>query len=297
MRENDPELHDFLTTRLPYKPYCSDELSAGIKPRKLLQALERRYIQLNPPHLRWFMVFDVDREGAAFAWEEAGLPHPTWIAINGENGHGHLVYTLEDPVLTAEFEGRQAPLRYLASIEEAYRTKLRADDGYSSLITKNPMNLDWYVLRAGNNCLRGESLDYFAEFIELNKLSKARRKVGRTNVHAVGLGRNCTVFNQVSQWSYRNIRDYKSASNFENWHREVLNQCLACNSSFLTPLLLNELRAIAKSIAKWVWYHFNITASDRRFSKLQAHRNAQRKTNNGGRKNKEIRQWTMQDAT
>ena len=126
----------FLQNRIPKKPYCTDDLHAGIRPRSYLHAIKHRYIQVNPPHLRVFMLFDIDREGGALAWEDNGLPMPAWATINRENRHAHLAYALAAPVLTADFGGRQAALRYLAAIEAAYREKLGGDDGFASLITK-----------------------------------------------------------------------------------------------------------------------------------------------------------------
>ena len=62
----------FLQNRIPKKPYCTDDLHAGIRPRSYLHAIKHRYIQVNPPHLRVFMLFDIDREGGALAWEDNG---------------------------------------------------------------------------------------------------------------------------------------------------------------------------------------------------------------------------------
>ena len=46
------------------------------------------------------MLFDIDREGGALAWEDNGLPMPAWATINRENRHAHLAYALAAPVLT-----------------------------------------------------------------------------------------------------------------------------------------------------------------------------------------------------
>ena len=130
----------FLQERIPHKPYCTDDLSYGIRPRSYKTAITRRYIQVNPPHLRTFLLFDLDYAGAALAWEDNNLPMPAWAAINRENTHAHIAYALSAPVLTADFGGRQAALRYLAAVEAAYRAKLGGDDGFSGLITKNPVH-------------------------------------------------------------------------------------------------------------------------------------------------------------
>ena len=54
-----------------------------------------------------------------WAWELAELPPPSWVAINRENAHAHLVYGLSAPVLVDHMSARDAPMRYLAAIESA----------------------------------------------------------------------------------------------------------------------------------------------------------------------------------
>lgn len=264
---NQPDL--FLQERIPHKPYCTDDLTLGIRPRSYAHAIKRRYIQVNPPHLRVFMLFDLDYAGAALAWEDNNLPMPAWAAINRQNAHAHLAYALSAPVLTADFGGRQAALRYLAAVEAAYRAKLGGDDGFAGLVTKNPTNPFWELLRGVPDAIRGYDLEYLADFVDLERF---KPYVGKTNPDAVGLGRNCTVFNLVSRWAYRNIREFKTDRDAAAWKREVLQQCLSVNGDFPYPMMLNEVKCIAKSISKWVWYRFDIAASDKRFSEKQAHR-------------------------
>ena len=103
-------------------------------------------------------------------------------------------------MLTAEYGGRQAALRYLAAVEAAYRAKLNADDGFSGLITKNPVHPHWELLSGVPEAIRGYDLPFLADFVDLDKF---KPYVGRSNVEAVGLGRNCTVFNIVSRWAYQ----------------------------------------------------------------------------------------------
>lgn len=51
---------------LPQKPYCTDDLSFGLKIRPAETAIKKRYLQYNKPtDLRWF-VYDVDRPTAHF---------------------------------------------------------------------------------------------------------------------------------------------------------------------------------------------------------------------------------------
>lgn len=278
-----PQQDDFFFAgRLPKKPYCTDDLTYGIRPRSYATAIKRLYIQVNPPHLRIFSLYDLDYPGAYLAWEEANLLPPAWGAINTQNMHGHLAYALSAPVLTADFGGRQAALRYLAAIEAAFRAYLKADEGFSGLITKNPVHPQWRLLKGPPQAITGWTLDELAGCIDANDLRKFKPYAARTNFDAVGLGRNCTVFNVVSRWSYRHIREFKAESCEKDWRSSVYRQCLQVNGDFPTPMWEKEVACIAKSIANWVWNRFDIAASDRRFAQLQAHRNTLRKTHGAG---------------
>jgi hypothetical protein len=253
----------FTPERWPKKPYCSDDKGARYI-RSLSSALKRSYIQANPPHLRVWSIFDVDRIGGALAWEDANLPPPTWAAANRENGHAHLVWGLSAPVLVDSEDMRQAPLRYLCAVESAFREKLQADGGYSGLITKNPAHPLWRVLR-------GPQLSYelgeLAEWVELPKHLPKRKP------EEIGLGRNVTVFEWLRQYAYKQIRHYKGdVRNFVLWQSHLNGKALTRNGDLLAPLQGNEVWHITKSVAKWTWRKFDIAASDARFSALQAHR-------------------------
>lgn len=264
----------FLQERLPRHPYCTDDLAAGIRPRSYVLAIKRRYIQANPPHLRVFMLFDLDYAGAALAWEDNNLPMPAWAAVNRENAHAHLAYALSAPVLTTDFGGRQAALRYLAAVEAAYRAKLDGDDGFSGLITKNPVHPHWELLRGVPDAVRGYDLDYLADFVDL---AKFKPYVGRTNLEAVGLGRNCTVFNVVSRWAYRNVLEFKRQGfTLAGWHKAVYERCASVNGDFPTPMMEKEAKCIAKSISNWVWTRF----TEQGKSAWHSAQNARRKTRN-----------------
>ena len=261
---SQPDL--FAPERWPRRPYCTDDLGAGLRIRSLKQALTKSYIQANPPHLRVWSLYDIDRPGGGLAWEDANLPPASWATVNKSNGHAHLAYGLRAPVLTASMEARQAPLRYLNAVEAAFRAKLGGDDGFSGLITKNPAHPLWWTLK-------GPELAYelgdLAEWVNLDRF-KARQGV---KVAEVGLGRNVTVFDFVRLWAYKKVRTYKGMQGgFVHWQKAVYDRCMARNGDFTTPMDSREAYHIAKSVAKWTWQRFDIEASDARFSKLQAFR-------------------------
>jgi len=250
--------------RLPRRPYCSDDLSKGLRIRSLGEALTKPYIQVNPPHLRVWSIHDIDRPGGGLAWEEAALPPPSWAAINRANAHAHLVWGLSAPVLVDSPDMRQAPLRYLCAVESAFRERLQADPGYSGLITKNPSHPLWRVLRGPRI---GYELGELAEYVDLPK------HLPRRKPEEVGLGRNVTLFDWLRQYAYRMIRHYKSdIRNFLVWQSHLNAKALERNGDFKNPLDRKEVWYIVKSVSKWTWRRFDIEASDARFSELQAHR-------------------------
>lgn len=258
------QLDLFETSRWPRKPYCSDDLEQGLCIRSLASAIKRPYIQANPPHLRVWSIFDVDRPGAAVLWEDQGLPPPSWAAVNRENGHAHLVWGLSVPVLVDSPDLRQAPMRYLCAVESAFRARLQADQGYSGLITKNPVHPLWKTLRGPQ---LGYELGDLADWVDLPKHIPKRKP------EEVGLGRNVTVFDWLRLYAYRKIRHYKlDVRNFIQWQSHLNGKALERNGDFLYPLDGREVWHIAKSVSKWVWHKFDLEASDARFSELQAHR-------------------------
>ena len=268
VKAHQPDL--FAPERWPRKPYCTDDLAAGLRIRSLKQALTKSYIQANPPHMRVWSLYDIDRPGGGLAWEDANLPPPSWATVNKANGHAHLAYGLRAPVLTASMDARQAPLRYLNAVEAAFRAVLGGDDGFSGLITKNPAHPLWWTLK-------GPELAYelgeLAEFVDLDRF-KPRQGV---KVAEVGLGRNVTVFDFVRLWSYKNVRKFKGQQGgFVLWQKAVYDRCMARNGDFTGPMDSREIYHIAKSVAKWTWQRFDIEASDAWFSKLQSLRVSKR---------------------
>lgn len=249
--------------RWPRRPYCSDDKTAR-HIRSLAAAIKRPYLQANPPHLRVWSIYDVDRAGGALAWEDAGLPPPSWAAANRENAHAHLVWGLTAPVLVDSPDMRQRPLRYLCAVEASFRAKLNADSGYSGLITKNPAHPLWRTLRGPRPSYE---LGELADWIDIPQHLPKRKP------EEIGLGRNVTVFDWLRQYAYRHIRHYKGdVANFVLWQSHLNGKALERNGDLQNPLDGREVWHIAKSVSKWTWRQFDIAASDARFSELQAHR-------------------------
>jgi hypothetical protein len=246
---------------LPAKPFCSDDLRFGLRVRSRAYALRFNYVQLNGPTNLCFLPFDIDRKHAAFAWEEANLPAPNIIAVNPQNGHAHIIYTLANPV-HALAQSRSAPLRYLADIERGMIRRLEADPRYSGLIAKNPMATRWRTQWLAPFPYRLDALD-----AALTRDDKRRIPAWQQEI---GLGRNCTLFDELRLIAYREVlifkRQNRSAAHFRTRLEEI---AMGLNLQFATsatgPLGYAEVRGIARSISNFCWREFSCA----RFSAIQ----------------------------
>lgn len=296
----EQQLTLFEPHRWPRRPYCSDDLEAGVRIRSLRQAITKPYIQANPPHLRVWSIHDVDkgyadpdaghlRGSAVLAWEEAGLPPPSWAAVNRQNGHAHLVWGLSAPVLMEGAGVHDAPIRWLCSIESMFREKLGADPGFSGLITKNPAHPLWRTLR-------GPQLLY--ELWELADalpdIEKYRPKRGR--VEEVGLGRNVALFDHLRKWAYKGIRAYWGGglSGWNAWLSQCNTKALVYNGDFLRPLDGREVWHIARSVAKWTWRNFSAEGFSQ-WQAAQGRRNSAESQASKGRASGQARRAASED--
>jgi hypothetical protein len=85
------------------------------------------------------------------------------------------------------------------------------------------------------------------------------------------------MFEKGRHWAYKAIRDYMHYQSSHDWEQAVKKHLEEINSGFEQPLPYSEVKATAKSIAKWVWQRFSYGE----FSAVQAKRGA-----NGGAKSK-----------
>jgi DNA-directed RNA polymerase subunit N (RpoN/RPB10) len=136
-----------------------------------------------------------------------------------------------------------------------------ADAGYCGLITKNPLHEDWRVWSISSE--RYE-LNELAEYVDLESFSDQRRALPE-----IGLGRNCSLFEKLRLWSYRAIR--QGWPDYPQFLRACEDRALAYNTNLETPLPIQEIGHIAKSVAKWTHTHFTPS----QFSEMQAYRGSQ----------------------
>lgn len=253
-QEPQPTSLALFRQRLPRKPYHTDAVGDGLRIRDVQRALAARYIQPNGPTHRYWLVYDVDRSGAALDWNDLNAPPPTIVAQNPDNGHAHLIYGLDVPVRTAP-DAKTGPLRYAAAVDCALRALLDADAGYSGLICKNPLHPHWRVTEWEPRLYELGDLD---SWLDLSTYADRRRRLPD-----YGLGRNCTLFEKLRRWAYRAIR--QGWPEYDRWHEAVLQRARAYND-FEAPLPDSEVKATAKSVARYT--HRNLTPAG--FSQWQA---------------------------
>jgi hypothetical protein len=267
-KQQQRQMDLFSSDRLAKRPYCMGGKSQGMLIRDVSAALGYPYVQANSPWLIYRVVLDVDRDIALTAltgaWhDDFVMPDPSWYALNPEKGHAHLGYEIAVPVARHD-SARQAPLKLLAAVEHALTLKIQADRSYAGLVCKNPLHPAWdaRVVRA-----HPYDLPELAGWVDLVPYSGRRPAI----VADGPVGRNCAMFDKLRSWAYATVREFKGAAGREAWNAAVLTRAESLND--YTPALpYSEVRATARSVAKYCWSTFDIAASDARFSKLQAHR-------------------------
>jgi hypothetical protein len=252
------QLSLFSKDRLPHRPYCSPEKGAHLI-RPVDKALQFPYLQVNSSAIRWWMVFDIDRQGAALAWDDANLPPPAWSATDPESTKGHIAYGLDVPVVTTD-AARAHPIRYLRHVEYGMALALGADLKYSGLITKNPLHKNWKVWQGPQH---GYTLDEIAEYIEIPK--KIPKKAAE-----LGVGRNVDTFEHVRKWAYCHVMQAKRTMLCEAWVDACITEAETFNAGFKNPMLFSECKAIGKSVGRWTWRNFGTGEYHARFIERQA---------------------------
>jgi hypothetical protein len=234
--------------RLPKKPRCSTDPKAhGSWIRSRSGALCHQYIQLDPPGVRLWMAFDVDRPAGALAWQPEGLPQPAWSCTTRDNGHGHIVYGLSVPVVGSDLAERQ--VRYYEAVYEAFRARLGADAGYPRVLTKNPAHPSWLLDRGQR---RLWALGELAEYIQLPPL---KFRPGRAPEG--GLGRNCDTFDRLRCWAYTRVDAARQVGSLDAWRAACDEKVQELDQLNVPPMGWSETKHISKSVAVWTWREYD----------------------------------------
>ena len=236
------EVLETFKQRLPSHLFATDDFALGLRFYEKAKALEKAIIQANAKHSITWLVFDVDTSTASTDWLDRQVPPPNIMCVNPTNGHGHYYYGLKVPVHNYNHASDKAK-KYLAYIDNSLTHTLDADPGYAKLLSKNPLNKKWLT----------EILN--TDLYELAELETGFNvKIDyRKKPESIGYGRNCILFERVRRWAYKERRSYNTYFNYDFFYHAVLSRALQCNTEFNPPLPHSEVRATAKSIAKWTW--------------------------------------------
>ena len=79
------------------------------------------------------------------------------------------------------------------------------------------------------------------------------------------------MFDVVRKLAYKAIRACLEGG-YDSWYQKVLNMAINANGAFLEPLPYSEVKATAKSIAKWVWRNHTSAEFHAVFGEKQARR-------------------------
>jgi hypothetical protein len=250
------ETRDRCYANLSLKPYCSNNpQKQGLLIRPKQTAFTYAYLQINNHWSETYLIFDVDREGSALAWDDADILAPTFITINRENSHAHLVYELLTPVWK---NASLKPIKWMKSIKRDFTEILGADAGFTGLISKNPNHKRWDVLDFGGR----------HELVELSESAEMyfrRSTPPKSFFQELALaGESNFLFNDGRFYAYWVVRQCASCDELlDKVYTHLENACFNRNE----PIRRNRIKYTAREIADWVWErrdHFGRSGQHRR---------------------------------
>jgi hypothetical protein len=244
----EPLLQNFYDYLAP-KPWCTDALgpSGYLIVRPKAKAVRFPYIQYNPIHRAYWLVFDIDRSEPRYWPEEYGLPCPNMEAWNKQNGHQHLFYMIDPAVYTLR-NARWKPLKFAADVDKGLTVILGADPAYGKLTCKNPLSPQWLIVIWHEHAWGlNELIDYIPD--KVKKWKPKPREV-------IGLGRNCTVFEAARKYAYKEWRrlDFQD---YDSLYDSVFGFAANYNAGFTNPMLNSEVKSISRSVSKWTARHMD----------------------------------------
>lgn len=240
--------------RLPRKPYAADDPRQGTRILPLPAALRRPYLQVGHyPGIVFRLAFDLDTPLPFWEERTASLP-PSLVLVNPENGHAHVLYELDPPLV---LKGETSPaLALLADAEALLEAYLGADPGYTGLLARNPFAhpTEWR--------LGGGKLWTLTDLLRETRSLMPRGRREEANPLLTGYGRNRTLFDRLRHLAYAQVHLYRGKQGGEEaFYNLVLRTALALNQELFRdhpkgPLDPREVKYTAKSVAKWTYRRY-----------------------------------------
>ncbi len=194
-------------------------------------------IQVNATNLTQALAFDVDHEDPLI-FSDYGLPTPSIITINKENGKSHILYYLKAPVSVGKAKD------YMLDLYDGITEVLRADTNYTARLTKNYMNEQAFRVYGS---LNSYELADFRDFTAKHRKVNSDEKKSKISYFS----RNCELFDTVRFYAYKIKNNF---SGYDEFFADVLKKAEMQNQTlFREPLPQKEVKNTAKSIAAWTW--------------------------------------------
>ena len=240
--------------RLPDRPYCANDYTYGVKIRRAELAVNYQHVQPNAPWLTRYIVIDIDSPDAASRWIDAGA-EPSYMAINNDNGHGHIFYEIEEPVEHKHIRAEQ----FLRDVTLKATLALGGDRSFKGNLAKNPVHPKWRTYASGKTWTLNTLNDALTMSCDVERMIKQAMKEDRrkrreseiTDVFGVSVGeRNESVFRATLRNVYYRV---KLAEDVESFRSLVEGETKRLNGQLVEPLGEREVVGIAKSAARWVW--------------------------------------------
>jgi hypothetical protein len=271
-----------LFDKLPNVIRCTDDYTFGstFLPKNL--GIHKSYIQVNTDTYQHAIVLDHDQEGfmADLRYEHSHLPIPNIVIENKINGRAHSITLLNSPIPKTD-NSHKHPIAYCESVEHALTFEYDADPFFNGDLVKSPFSKAYRIHQ-----LRDKPYDLgeLADKLDLKRYTAKELKAiiakERSKVEGGSLGRNCYLFDVVRVWAYRAVREYRGTS-LELWRSAVMQETMVQNAMLNQRLDFNEVKGIAKSIARYCWSKDG--KAEARFKATQAHRGSLGDSSPGGK--------------
>lgn len=260
---------DFYDT-LPNYVYAN---SCKIHPQMLPQnkihkseAIGFPYIRVNSNGYIKYLIFDNDTTDI-YLFRNSGLPKPSFIVINLQNGHSHYYYALEVWV----HETQKEAFGYCRDICYGMGNQLNCHTTPTAGMSKNPFQINFHNSIVTNQTYSLNELNKFIDPCEKRRTFKGTRgkrsdQNSLINIEDIEKGnRNNSFFLNARLTILQKLRE-------RSLHKhDIYDECLdilidynnQIEGNGVEPLSMNELKGIARNIHNY-WQTHEVTDSKNR---------------------------------
>jgi hypothetical protein len=216
------------------KVKCSDTKSHTVI-RSLAIALKKPYIQANPLNSFEWIILDIDHENTFIDDLQV---KPNIIVYNKTNNKAHYYFKIK--AVHNNDQSSYKAIGYYQAVRYGLNTLLDGDRAFTQTLSKNPLAKEHFRVLEVHN--KEYELSELAEYCELVPKYKIKA-ITDVSERAEILGRNQSIFDAVR------VEAYKMDEPTEEQIRAITD---SFNNNLANPLVNQEIKHIARSIAKYV---------------------------------------------